>query len=435
MIGPFYFVLTHAILCTHPWCTTRHDAIVAFFKNQVDHNANLLTLCSHTYMCNNWVVTCAKIYVSIAETLIFPFMEMLGLDRFKAQREKRADWFEIKRFFVESKIPELKLQAKSLVASEEFIDQLHAAVIDEIIVGVERQLSKMVFFSMLEEEQDFDVLEKMKLAETDNLACESNFGWFDHATKMGCGNETVKSLSYKSTVRQNGALTDDEFLALSPEEKVDMWKFCKTSDEAKAVHALEESLVQDVKAAKTVAQETRKKLKLKQAKTLLDMMAKAIKYGGPLSVDNIDAILFKLDLTQTLNEVKLARATLDVTIRQKYLVIDGVGKKTFVNEPISKLKSSLRDAIKPSGAPKLSIEELLARAYRNAYANRRVGKLFGAEDGEDGAGVQCMHYGTVTDMYDPVVAPLYQIVHGDGDEETVYLHELEPMLLPEEQGQ
>ena len=86
-------------------------------------------------------------------------------------------------------------------------------------------------------------------------------------------------------------------------------------------------------------------------------------------------------------------------------------------------------------SPKLSIEELLARAYQNAYANRKVKKLFNAEDGEDGADVQCMHYGKVTDMYDPVVAPLYQIVYDDGDEETVYLHELELMLLPEEQGQ
>ena len=124
----------------------------------------------------------------------------------------------------------------------------------------------------------------------------------------------------KATVRQNGALTDDEFLDLNPEGKMGVWKFCKNSDKAKAVHALEELLFQDVKAAKAAAQETRKKLKLTQAKRLMDMMAKAIEYGGPLSVDNIDGILFKLNLEETLNEVKLARATLDATIRQKYLV-------------------------------------------------------------------------------------------------------------------
>ena len=123
---------------------------------------------------------------------------------------------------------------------------------------------------------------------------------------------------------------------------------------------------------KAVAQETRKKLKLTQAKRLMDMMAKAIEYGGPLSVDNIDGILFKLNLKETLNEVKLARATLDATIRQKCLVKNADGKGTFVNEPLSQLKSSLRDAIKPSDSPKLSIEELLARAYQNAYASRKV---------------------------------------------------------------
>ena len=176
----------------------------------------------------------------------------------------------------------------------------------------------------------------------------------------------------KATVRQNGALTDDEFLDLNPEGKMGVWKFCKNSDKAKAVHALEELLFQDVKAAKAVAQETRKKLKLTQAKRLMDMMAKAIEYGGPLSVDNIDGILFKLNLEETLNEVKLARATLDATIRQKYLVKNADGKGTFVNEPLSQLKSSLRDAIKPSDSPKLSIEELLGRAYQNAYASRKV---------------------------------------------------------------
>jgi hypothetical protein len=254
-------------------------------------------------MGNNWVVTRAKFYRSIAEVLTFPFMEMPGLDRFKAQREKRADWFEIKHFFIELKIPELKLQATSLAASGESIDQLHAAVIDEVVVGIERQLSKMVFFSLSEEEQDPGVLKKMKLAETDNPACESNFGWFDHATKMGCGNETVKkSLSHKATARQNGALTDDEFLDLNPEGKVCVWKFCKTSDKAKAVHALEESLVKDVKAAEAVAQETRKKLKLTQAKILMGMMAKAIERGGPLSADNIDGMLFKLNFKEALTK-------------------------------------------------------------------------------------------------------------------------------------
>ena len=40
---------------------------------------------------------------------------------------------------------------------------------------------------------------------------------------------------YKATVRQNGALTDDEFLDLNPEGKMGVWKFCKNSDKAKAV--------------------------------------------------------------------------------------------------------------------------------------------------------------------------------------------------------
>jgi hypothetical protein len=126
---------------------------------------------------------------------------------------------------------------------------------------------------------------------------------------------------------------------------------------------------------------------------------------------------------------------LDVTIRQKYLIKNADGKGTFVNEPLSQLKSSLRDAIEPPDSPKLSIEELLARACQNAHANRKAKKLFNAEGGEDGADVQCMHYGKVTGVCDPVMAPLYQIVHDDGDEETVYLHELELVLLPEEQGQ
>jgi hypothetical protein len=52
-------------------------------------------------------------------------------------------------------------------------------------------------------------------------------------------------------------------------------------------------------------------------------------------------------------------------------------------------------------------------------------------DDETDRTIQHTHYGTVTDMYDPGVSPLYQIVYDDLDEETLYLHELEKMLLPE----
>jgi hypothetical protein len=63
------------------------------------------------------------------------------------------------------------------------------------------------------------VLEKMKVAEVDNLKCESSFGRFDHVTKMGVGNESVQTLSYKATVRQNGAFSDEQFLKSSAAEK------------------------------------------------------------------------------------------------------------------------------------------------------------------------------------------------------------------------
>jgi hypothetical protein len=381
-------------------------------------------------MSNDWVITCSTIYKSIGEMLIFPFMELLGLDRFKSQREERANWFEIKAFFFDTKIPELKAQRKKLLTSEVFIDQLHATVIEEVTIGLERQLSKMIFFNTPEEEQDPEVLEKMKVAEVDNLKCESSFGRFDHVTKMGVGNESVQTLSYKATVRQNGAFSDEQFLKSSAAEKMDLWKHCKTSDEAKAAHDLGRSLVQDVKAAKVIAQEARKKLKRSKAQKLLDVMTKAIKYkyGGPLSIDNIDDLLFKLDLKQTLNEIKLARAALDVSIRQKYLVKDAGGKGHFVNEPLSQLKKALQEATKPTGSKKQSVEELLRRAYSNIYAHRRVKKQF---DDEIDRTIQHTHYGTVTDMYDPGVSPLYQIVYDDLDEETLYLHELEKMLLPE----
>jgi hypothetical protein len=95
-----------------------------------------------------------------------------------------------------------------------------------------------------------------------------------------------------------------------------------------------------------------------------------------------------------------------------------------VNSGLLDVASSSENQAGTPKAPKGSVQEKLSA---NAFANRRVQKLFkrrGKSKKRD------VYLGTVTDVYEPGASALYQIVYDDGDEETVYLGELETMLLP-----
>ena len=75
----------------------------------------------------------------------------------------------------------------------------------------------------------------MKWAPLTNLGCESKMGWLDNRIKVSGGSTTVHTLSHKSIVAHNGFLSADVFQDLSPEEKLVLWRFGRSSDTAKTV--------------------------------------------------------------------------------------------------------------------------------------------------------------------------------------------------------
>jgi hypothetical protein len=76
----------------------RRDLIVEFFNEQVDEKSNLLNLSVLTYVQNEWAKECATIMRSVAVDVIFPFMELLGIDDHKYASNPDRNWVGVKVF-------------------------------------------------------------------------------------------------------------------------------------------------------------------------------------------------------------------------------------------------------------------------------------------------------------------------------------------------
>ena len=80
---------------------------LSFFRERVDEHSNQLVLAVSVYMVSEWFNTCARIYTIIGEKLIFPYMDLLGIDKAQKVKNPNRNWNGIRNFFKE-KIPSLQ---------------------------------------------------------------------------------------------------------------------------------------------------------------------------------------------------------------------------------------------------------------------------------------------------------------------------------------
>jgi hypothetical protein len=205
-----------------------------FFVEQVDEHSNLLWLACHAYINNEWFAKCSTIYTDVTDTIIFPLMEILGIDQFKDVKNVNRSWKGVKQFF-KDELPELETQSVDLSQEKTGVSRMHTKIYDEIVTAIRRQLAVMPFFTDEDGEGDDITEELMKWAPLTNLGCESKMGWLDNRIKVSGGSTTVHTLSHKSIVAHNGFLSADVFQDLSPEEKLVLWRFGRSSDTAKTV--------------------------------------------------------------------------------------------------------------------------------------------------------------------------------------------------------
>lgn len=89
------------------------ESIQSFFDAVVDINSNKLVLAVSTFIQNDWFTCCSEIYSKVGELLIFPIMELFGIDKKGEEKSDDRSWAGAKRFF-ESKMSELKKQLDNL---------------------------------------------------------------------------------------------------------------------------------------------------------------------------------------------------------------------------------------------------------------------------------------------------------------------------------
>ena len=92
-------------------------AITEFFEEVVDDSDNkLIIACAH-YIINRWFKICCEVYVFIAELIIFPLMDLIGIDNAKKIKREDRNWIGIFHFF-ENKLSELSVHQGILATME-----------------------------------------------------------------------------------------------------------------------------------------------------------------------------------------------------------------------------------------------------------------------------------------------------------------------------
>ena len=115
-------------------------------------------------------------------------------------------------------------------------EKLYAAVLEEVIDTIQRQLSEMPFFTT--DEADIDET-KLEFAPLTNLGCESEFAKLDNRISMSGGSTSVQTHSRKNIVKSNQLLVDSSFIQQSEKEREKRWKWARTSDEVLSVKKLD----------------------------------------------------------------------------------------------------------------------------------------------------------------------------------------------------
>ena len=84
----------------------RCESTQTFADSVVDVNSNNLALGVSTFIQNDWFTCCSRVYSLVGQVMIFPMMELLGLDKKGKENCAKRSWTGVRSFF-ESKIEEL----------------------------------------------------------------------------------------------------------------------------------------------------------------------------------------------------------------------------------------------------------------------------------------------------------------------------------------
>ncbi|XP_013414654.1 uncharacterized protein LOC106176709 [Lingula anatina] len=330
------------------------ESIQTFFDAVVDTNSNKLVLAVATFIQNEWFTCCSEIYTMIGHLIIFPMMELLGIDKMGNQDTADRTWAGVKSFLEGKQVELEKIMLKKRGEAESGRDKLVAAVIEEVIDTLKNQMSKTDYFRRSDVDSDDD----MKYAPLTNLGCESEFSKLDHRIKVTGGSSSVQTLSRKNLLASSGLLVHSQFESKSAAERKERWKWARCSEEVKAVQKLETDFLATVESAKKLALHKKEELKKKKACKTLAVLERCKDHNGPLTVKSLD-LLPSLTEKQLLDEINYLRLTVAPDIRQKRRVKAADGKFRMEKFTVEELKASIKNALKPEATVNEDINALL----------------------------------------------------------------------------
>ena len=90
------------------------EDLQVFFDEQVDMGQNMLWAAVGSYVKSDWFNKCNSAYRDISEWLIYPLMDILGIDQHKDAPDQDRTWRGVRNFFRKAP-PDLEVKRKRLV--------------------------------------------------------------------------------------------------------------------------------------------------------------------------------------------------------------------------------------------------------------------------------------------------------------------------------
>ena len=328
--------------------------LLEYFHDNVDENSNQLVLAVLAYMESDWFEIGCRVYKEIGSLLVSPLKEVLGIDKFAKEKNKERNWLGVKKFFDE-KIKVLE-KLKEDSGNDDTFKKIIARSADKILDALDRQLSKMVFFSGSVSDE---TLAKMDLAPLTNSGCESRQAELDVRVKHSGGSAPLETLSDKQIISVNGYLLNPIF---GSDEAGKEWLWARSSAETKACRELRKEFLERVALTKRAKEKGRKLIKQKKLERALKLYSLCQKHEGPVTARNLE-ILEKLGEKELIAEVSYLKSTTakEIKLRKRVKNPDIPGKFKMEKLPVDHLKTSIRNVLKPAAEGAEAVEDLLKK--------------------------------------------------------------------------
>ena len=161
----------------------------------------------------------------------------------------------------------------------------------------------------------------------------------------------------------NAFLVGSSFDDLSDKERLDSWKWARTSEENSEVRKVEKDFLANVKMSKKLVLAKKEELKRKKNLRLLQTIDICKQHGGSLTDNNLE-VVESLSEKQLISEIVFLRLTVAPNIRQQRRVKDSnTGKFRVEKFTAKELRTSIRNAIKPEDEVDKNVDGMLLKIF------------------------------------------------------------------------